>query len=130
MPWSSTIVGVLVGAGVAVGTVVGVGSGVAVSSTFGVGASGTAVAVGILVGSEVGVGLAAAVADLANRSLTVASTVAPTFTVGGAGDRGTRVARSGSSALEQPMMNTAAAKNTTIKILCFAFGITILGTSI
>ena len=79
-------------------------------------------AVGSMVGTAVTVGLDAVIVASANRSLTLASTVAPTSTVGGAGDRGIRVARSGASALEQPMINAMTARNTKAKSRCFPFG--------
>ena len=137
------LVGTIVGVAVAeaVGTTVGVvsgdgvGSGVAVASLFsptGVGSSSEAVAVAVAVadnsseGSMVGPmvtgvrGLIVLTSD--NLCWTNASTVAPRSEVGGAGDRGIRVARSGASALEQPMVNAAAAIKTKAIIRCFQLG--------
>ena len=128
MPWSSTIVGVLIGPGVGEGAPVGVGSGVAVLSSSGVGSTGGTVRT--MVETAVGVGLDADIVASASRSWTFALTVAPTSTVGGTGARGIRVARFGASALEQPMVNATPAKMTKPKIRCFAYGITILGTTV
>jgi len=67
---------------------------------------------------------------LDNRSWTNASTVAPRSEVGGAGDRGIRVARSGASALEQPMVNAAAAIKTKAISRYFRLGMFFLGRPI
>jgi len=127
---------------VGVGSGDGVGSGVAVASVFptGVGSSGEAVAVAVAVadgsseGSMVGPmvtgvrGLIVLASD--NRCWTNASTVAPRSEVGGAGDWGIRVARSGASALEQPMVDAAAAITITAITRCFQPGMPILSRPI
>ena len=68
---------------------------------------------------------------LASRCLTLASTVALISAVGGAGDPGTAVGRSGAAALEQRTMNAVTAMTAKIvfaKARCFAIGIEILST--
>jgi hypothetical protein len=127
----------------AVGPTVGVGAGVAVASLVsptGVGSSGVIVVVAgaVVDGSAEGPAVGPMVTGVRglivfasdNLCWTNASTVAPRSEVGGAGDRGIRVARSGASALEQPMVNAAAAIKTTAISRCFRPGMFFLGRPI